>query len=59
MLVLSRQKEQDILIGHDIVVKVVDVRGGNVRLGIEAPKDLPVHRREIYEKIHKPKTEQE
>ncbi|MBR5626660.1 MAG: carbon storage regulator CsrA [Thermoguttaceae bacterium] len=50
MLVLSRYKDQCIYIGDDIVVTVVDVRGDRIRLGIEAPKNIPVHRQEIYEK---------
>ena len=51
MLVLSRYKDQSIYIGDDIVVTVVDVRGDRVRLGIDAPPNVPVHRREIYEAI--------
>ncbi|MBO7679867.1 MAG: carbon storage regulator CsrA [Thermoguttaceae bacterium] len=51
MLVLSRYKDQSIFIGDDIVVTVVDVRGDRVRLGIDAPPNVPVHRREIYEAI--------
>ncbi|MBQ9814004.1 MAG: carbon storage regulator CsrA [Thermoguttaceae bacterium] len=52
MLVLSRYKDQSIYIGDDIVVTVVDVRGDRIRLGVEAPPDVPVHRQEIYEEIH-------
>lgn len=51
MLVLSRYKDQSIYIGDDIVVTVVDVRGDRIRLGIDAPPNVPVHRREIYEAI--------
>ena len=51
MLVLSRYKDQSIYIGDDIVVTIVDVRGDRIRLGIEAPPDVPVHRQEIYEAI--------
>jgi len=51
MLVLSRKKNDSIMIGDDIVVTVVQVRGDEVRLGIDAPKEVPIHRREIYEKI--------
>ena len=51
MLVLSRYKDQSIYIGDDIVVTVVDVRGDRIRLGIDAPSDVPVHREEIYEAI--------
>jgi carbon storage regulator len=51
MLVLSRHKEESIMIGDDIEVKVVGIRGGHVRLGIEAPPQVSVHRREIYDRI--------
>lgn len=51
MLVLSRYKDQSIYIGDDIVITVVDVRGDRIRIGIEAPSDVPVHRQEIYEAI--------
>ena len=53
MLVLSRKKNESIVIRDDIVITVVDVRGDKVRLGIDAPKDVPVHRREVYEAIKK------
>ena len=53
MLVLSRQRDQSIIIGDNIVVTVVDVRGDKVRLGIEAPKEISVHRREVYEAIQR------
>ena len=51
MLVLSRKKGESIIIRDNIVVTVVELRGDKVRLGIEAPRDVPVHRREIYEAI--------
>ena len=51
MLVLSRKKNESIVIRDDIVITVVEVRGDKVRLGIEAPREVPVHRREVYEKI--------
>jgi carbon storage regulator len=51
MLILTREKEEDIIIGDNIVIKIVDIRGGKVRLGITAPDDVPVHRREVYEAI--------
>jgi carbon storage regulator len=51
MLILSRKLNEQIVIGDGIVVTVVAIRGGNVRLGIEAPADVPVHRREIYETL--------
>lgn len=52
MLVLSRKKNESIVINSDIVITVVEIRGDKVRLGIEAPKDVPVHRQEVYEAIH-------
>ena len=51
MLVLSRQRNESIMIGDDVEVLIVDVKGGNVRLGITAPKHIPVHRREICDTI--------
>ena len=53
MLVLSRQKDQTIMIGDNIEITVVDIRGDKVRLGINAPAKIPVHRKEVYEAIHK------
>lgn len=53
MLVLSRKKNESIVIANDIVITIVEIRGDKVRLGIEAPKDVPVHRQEIYDAIHK------
>lgn len=58
MLVLSRKKSESILIGDGIEIMVVDVRGdGKVRLGIAAPRNVPVHRREVYEAIQRQKQE--
>jgi carbon storage regulator len=51
MLVLSRKKNESIVINDNITVVVVEIRGDKVRLGIEAPKEVPVHRREVYEAI--------
>jgi carbon storage regulator len=51
MLVLSRHRDESIMIGDDVVVTIVDIRGDKVRLGIEAPNDIPVHRQEVYEAI--------
>ena len=48
MLVLSRKKQEQVVIGDDILVTVVDVRGNKVRLGVDAPKDVPVHRKEVH-----------
>ena len=53
MLVLSRQRDESIVIGDDIVVTIVDIRGDKVRLGIEAPKTITVHRQEVYEAIQR------
>ena len=53
MLVLSRHRDESIIIGDDIVITVVDVRGDKVRLGIDAPTDIPVHRQEVYEAIQR------
>lgn len=53
MLVLSRKTEQTIMIGDDIEVKVVEIRRGKVRLGITAPRNVSVHRREVYDSIHR------
>ena len=50
-MVLSRKRNEQIVIGGNIVVTVVDVRGDKVRLGFEAPAEVPVHRREVYEQI--------
>ena len=51
MLVLSRQRDQTIVIGDDVEITVVDIRGDKVRLGINAPAEIPVHRKEVYEAI--------
>jgi carbon storage regulator len=53
MLVLSRKRDEQIVIGDAIRVTVVDVRGDKVRLGIEAPPDVTVHRREVWERIQR------
>ncbi len=52
MLVLSRKPNESIIIGDYVEIKVVEVRGEQVKLGITAPRDIPVHRKEIYESIH-------
>jgi len=73
MLVLSRQKDESIMVGDNVEITIVDVRGDKVRLGINAPKNIAVHRREVYdaiqrekkdtssekEAVEKPKTEEE
>jgi carbon storage regulator len=59
MLVLSRKKNETIVIAENIIVTVVDIRGDRVRLGIEAPRDIPVHRREVYEAIKRSRESKE
>jgi len=51
MLVLSRKKNESIVVGDAITITIVDIRGDKVRLGIEAPKEVPVHRQEVHEAI--------
>ena len=51
MLILTRKEGESLRLGDDITVTVVSVKGGNVRLGIEAPRDVAVHREEVYQKI--------
>jgi len=51
MLVLSRQRDESIMIGDDVEITIVDIRGDKVRLGISAPTEIPVHRKEVYESI--------
>lgn len=55
MLVLSRKKNESIIINDNIEIVVVEIRGDKVRLGVEAPKDIPVHRNEVYEAIQRDK----
>jgi carbon storage regulator len=52
MLVFTRKKDQQVVIDDKIIVTVIDVVGDKVRLGIQAPKEVPVHRREVYDAIH-------
>ena len=58
MLVLSRQRDESIIIGDDIEIVIVDVRGDKVRLGINAPREVSVHRKEIYDAIQREKSQQ-
>lgn len=53
MLVLSRKKSESIVINDDVVITIVEVRGDKVRLGIQAPRDIPVHRKEVLDAILK------
>lgn len=57
MLVLSRKKNESIVINDDITIVVVEIRGDKVRLGVEAPKNVPVHRLEVYEAIKRTEAE--
>lgn len=58
MLVLSRKKNESIIINDDITIVVVEIRGDKVRLGVEASKEVPVHRREVYDAIKRSEAEQ-
>ncbi|CAI3788535.1 Translational regulator CsrA1 [Pseudomonas sp. MM227] len=51
MLILTRNTDESIVIEDDIRITIIDVKGGQVRLGIDAPRDVAVHRQEIYERI--------
>ena len=57
MLVLSRKKNESIVINNDITIVVVEIRGDKVRLGVEAPREVPVHRREVYDAIQRSQSE--
>jgi carbon storage regulator len=56
MLVLSRFRNEAIIINDDIKIIIIDIRGDKVRLGIEAPQEIPVHRQEVYDRLHAPET---
>ena len=58
MLVLSRKKDEKIVIGDKITIMVIEIRGDKVRLGIDAPRDITVHREEVYEAIKREQNEQ-
>jgi len=58
MLVLSRKKNEQIVINDDIRVTIVEIRGDRVRLGVEAPKQVPVHRREVQDAIDRQKRQE-
>lgn len=51
MLVLARRPGESIMVGQDIVVTVIEIKGGHVRLGIDAPREVQVHREEVYEQV--------
>jgi carbon storage regulator len=58
MLVLSRQRDETIMIGDNVEITVVDIRGDKVRLGITAPIEIPVHRKEVYDAIQRENREE-
>ena len=58
MLILTRKVGESVLIGNDISIKILSVRGNQVKLGVEAPKEVSVHREEIYQRIKQMKDEQ-
>ena len=58
MLVLSRKKDESIVINDDIVITIVEIRGDKVRLGIDAPTEIPVHRQEVFDAIQKANQEE-
>lgn len=59
MLVLSRKKNEKIVINESIVITIVDVRGDRVRIGIDAPRDVPIHREEVHKAIEQAMNQQE
>lgn len=59
MLVLSRKKNESIVINNDITIVIVEIRGDKVRLGVDAPKEVPVHRREVYDAIKRNESKQD
>lgn len=58
MLVLTRNRDEKIMIGDNIIITIVEIRGDKVRIGIEAPKDVSVHRGEVYKAIQRDKLSQ-
>ena len=59
MLVLSRKKNESIIINNEITIVVVEIRGDKVRLGVEAPREVPVHRREVFDAIQRNNSEEQ
>lgn len=59
MLILTRRKGEEIVINENIIVAVTEINGDKIKIGISAPRDTPVHRREVYEKIKKKREEHE
>lgn len=58
MLVLSRKKDEKLVIGQNVIITVVEIQPGRVKIGIEAPQEVPVHRQEVYDAIHAKPTEE-
>jgi carbon storage regulator len=58
MLILTRRVGETLMVGDDVTITVLGVKGNQVRIGVNAPKDVAVHREEIYERIHKDKDEE-
>lgn len=57
MLVLSRRRDESIMVGENVEIKIVGISGNKVRLGITAPKSIEVHRKEIFEAIRREKSQ--
>lgn len=53
MLILTRRVSETVMIGHDITVTILGVKGNQVRVGVDAPKEVPVHRKEVYDRIQR------
>jgi len=58
MLILSRRKNESIMVGEEVQIMIVGIHGDQIRVGITAPKSIPVHRKEVYETIHRDKDEE-
>jgi len=58
MLVLSRKRNESIVINDNVIVTIVDIRGDDVRLGVEAPKEIPVHRQEVFDAIQRERAQE-
>jgi carbon storage regulator len=59
VLILTRRVNETLMVGNEITVTVLGVKGNQVRIGVNAPKDVPVHREEIYERVQQEKAEEE
>ena len=58
MLVLSRKRNESVVINDNVIVTIVDIRGDDVRLGVEAPKEIPVHRQEVFDAIQRERAQE-